>query len=159
MKTPSLILLGLVALAPLFAQSAELTPAQTRKFLGTYAGNVSGIAGNKVNPGFQIPPFRASITYTGRTTESITPLLRGLHSQARHNLYYRKPTGTTRTMNLVGIYVGRTSSGQPIYGTRTLTITDRGASVGYRYLMSLSDSLNEGTASAHRLNGTLLKAR
>lgn len=159
MKTPSLILLGLVALAPLFVQSAELTPAQTRKYLGIYAGNVSGIAGTATNPGFVVPAFRGAVSYTGRSVEAVAPLLRGLHSQARHNIVYRKPTGTARTMRLVGVYTGRTAAGQPIYGTRTLNISDRGTGVTARFAMNFSDSLNEGTASAHRLNGLLFKAR
>lgn len=159
-----LLLFALLGIAN--ATAATLTPSQFRRFQGRYAGSISGIAGNTGGSGV-VGPFATSITVSGKSTETLTPMISGLYFAPGHKIVWRKPTGTTRRAVLVGVYVGTFTNGfgtqYSARGTRKITLIDRGSGVAKRYAAGLTDDLKEvftitgATAAAARLTGTLLK--
>ncbi len=149
-----------LGLSPISA--AELTPAQFRKFLGRYVGEVSGVAGNAVaNPGVPVR-FTSTIRVTAKSSELLAPLIKDLHALPTHRILWRKPTGTSRRAVRVGVYVGNyvSSDGRffgPVTGTRRLVFTDRGPRFKKRYVARLTDTLKEDGYSGQSLSGAMFR--
>jgi hypothetical protein len=166
MKTSFLLLLSVTALvlgSLDSASAATLTQSEIKKFKGTYAGRISGIAGNVSQPN-NATTFDAEIKVTGKRREALPVLIPGLNARSAHFIAWRKPTGSASRAKFVGFYVGTVTNpvtliSETVSGVRTMILVDRGSGVNFRYVMRLSDTLREGSYSAQDLTGKLAKER
>lgn len=151
------------ALIPGSNGADTLGKREVKKFKGTYEGEISGIAGNASLPN-NSTRFNAQVKVTGKSRERLPALISELNADPSHTIVWRQPTGTNRRVKWVGLYVGTVTNPltllpEPVSGTRTLIIVDRGRDVNFRYIMRLTDTLREGSYSAQNLKGKLGRRR
>lgn len=166
MKTFLLLFLSLsfLVLGSLDSVSAAtLKQSDIKKFKGTYAGRITGIAGNVSLPN-NSTTFDAEIKVTGKRREAVPVLIAGLNARSAHFIAWRKPTGSPSRAKFVGFYVGTVTNPvtlipETVSGMRTMILVDRGTGVNFRYVMRLTDTLREGSYSAQDLTGKLGKER
>ena len=165
MKSAFSLVFPLFALAFLTSATGAdtLSKREVKKFKGTYEGEISGIAGNASLPN-NSTRFTAEVKMTGKSRERLPALISGLNAASTHTIVWRKPTGTAKRAKWIGLYVGTVTNPltllpEPVSGTRTVIIVDRGSGVNFRYVMRLSDTLREGSYSAQNLKGKLGRKR
>jgi hypothetical protein len=162
MKTTFFLLLSLTALVLGSLESvaaATLKQSDIKKFKGTYEGRISGIT----NPNNAING-PAKVKVTGKSRELVPVLFDLNKARLAHFIAWRKPTGSPSRAKFVGFYVGTfinpvTLIEEPVSGMRTMILVDRGAGTNFRYMMRLTDTLQEGSYSNQDITGKLAKER
>lgn len=153
-------ILAVIFSVPANATAREVSKKEFRKYRGVYTGIYSGTYGLSGSDGFLVVSaveLEGTVTITGRRKDTVTSPTGGVRS-----IQYTKVTGSGKRVRFRGTYIGNfvnPINGQiePILGGRTISINDKGKKRDFRFVMKITETLQEGSYSALNVSGVLLK--